>query len=230
MPSRRDSVIAELSTELLSGRVDFGRFARETDGEWRALARMLLRRWDAPPSAGEDDLVQEMLVAAWTSMPRFDPSRGPSLHRFVTYNAVDKAKKWLHKARKATREGDRGRSRYPVPASMLRKDERAAVEYLDRRRVSPDASPEEAIEREQERRESLIRVLEQMDDDLDRLLVLAVVDAEGDLELAASRLWEDSRMRLALRGGDREDVRKKLRRAVARAAEADRSASRGINR
>jgi len=87
--------------QLADGRLTFDGFARATRLEWFRLASYLLRRWQAPADVGLEDLVQEMLLEAWRISDRFDPRRGKTIQQYVTWNAVTRAKKWLH--RRATR-------------------------------------------------------------------------------------------------------------------------------
>jgi DNA-directed RNA polymerase specialized sigma24 family protein len=112
-------------TRLQSGEQSFERFARATRKTWLNLAHHLLRRWRGPVSVDVEDLVQELLVACWRCLLRFDPSRvdgkgnAISIERYVVYNSVDKAKKWLHKRRGAYRRDDKSPSRFELPFSTL---------------------------------------------------------------------------------------------------------------
>lgn len=121
---------------LRAGRVSFDGFFIQTRHEWRRLAKYLLSRWPVPDGVELDDVMQELAVAAWQFVGKYDPERGTALQRYVVYNAVDKAKKWLHKQRDAYRRDDRSPGRFAVSESKLLDHEssswleqHAAVEY-----------------------------------------------------------------------------------------------------
>jgi DNA-directed RNA polymerase specialized sigma24 family protein len=101
---------------------DFNAFARATRDDWRRFAFNFMQRWKAPPSVSENDLVQEMLLTCWARLDDWDATRGPTLRTFLTYHALDKARKFLHKARKAGHDGGHGRSRFELAFSSLVRD------------------------------------------------------------------------------------------------------------
>lgn len=117
------------------GRKTFGEFARETMPHWRALARYLLRRWRVAPWASVDDVVQDLLLAAWEHVWKWD-ERHPgaaTLSKYVTYNALDKAKKRIHTYRGASRSGnaDCNPSRImPSPSRLWGEDAERRAEEL----------------------------------------------------------------------------------------------------
>lgn len=102
--------------DVFDGRVDFTTFARSTRDRWEKLADYLLGRWRAPRWYSREDVVQELLLGAWSRMWDFDPRRGVALARYVVWNAVDIAKKALHKVRGAYRRDDRSPSVLPEVA------------------------------------------------------------------------------------------------------------------
>jgi len=104
---------------------DFAKFARATRSGWERLARMILSRWTTPAEVGVEDLVQEMLVACWyavcggpivkgCAIKRWCEGRGPSLRSYATYHAIDKARKFVHRRRKAGHAGGAGPSRFEI--------------------------------------------------------------------------------------------------------------------
>lgn len=102
---------------LKTGAITFDAFAVATRREWERLSGKLLSRWEAPEAVEREDLVQEMLIAAWRAVDQYD-SAHPSdtaIERFVVFHAVDKAKKWLHTQRRAYRGSDKSVSRNHVP-------------------------------------------------------------------------------------------------------------------
>lgn len=101
------------------GQISFDDFVRSTRADWQRIAAYLLRRWDAPCAVAVDDMVQELLLGCWTAVDRWEPTGGNSLKKFVVYQAVDKAAKWLHKQRRALRNDGRNPSRHALPFSAF---------------------------------------------------------------------------------------------------------------
>ena len=123
-----------------AGRIDFAKFEQLTRHMWARFARIQLRRWRAPAYVTEQDLIQEMLVAVFAFTLKWDASHAVPVRRYVTWNAIDKARKWLHKQRRAGHEGGRGSSRFDLPVSSLMAegvDERG--DLLDR--IAPPVEP-----------------------------------------------------------------------------------------
>lgn len=103
-------------TSFRDGRIDASEFFRATHSIWQRMARYLLRRWSHPSWVDEDEIVQELRCGASISVWCYSEhrSRGRSLAEFVEWNAVDYAKKKLHKMRSAKLSGnaDSNPSRY----------------------------------------------------------------------------------------------------------------------
>jgi len=191
---------------LGAGRLTFDGFARATRLEWFRLAAYLLRRWQAPADVGLEDLVQEMLLEAWSISARFDPGRGKTIQQYVTWNAVSRAKKWLHRQRCAYKLDDRSPSRHALCMASL--DDDAP------RRLEP-AAP--AVPEERTRTRAVAEALGRLDSDVDRALLLSLVDARGDVERAARDVVARPRARWLLRLEDEAHARRAIRRAMARA-------------
>jgi hypothetical protein len=112
--------------KLRSGAMTFADFLVETKGDWRRMAAKLFGRWRLPCGVTEDDVEQEMLLAAWRSAMNppgknggWDPSRGVPLVTHVLWSAHAAAKKWIHTQRKAKRRDDRAPSRHPLSVSSM---------------------------------------------------------------------------------------------------------------
>lgn len=193
---------------LRGGAMTFVQFERATRLEWYRLAAYLLRRWQAPAAAGLDDLVQEMLLEAWRVVGRYDPRRGVRLDKYVTWNAVNVAKKWLHRQRRAYKLDDRSPSRHPLCLSSL--DEDAP------RRLEPVADCD--VEEEADRTRQIAVALSRLTDELDRELFLRLVDARGDLDRAARAVSESAEARWMWRVEDEAGARRAIRRVLRRAA------------
>jgi DNA-directed RNA polymerase specialized sigma24 family protein len=98
--------------DVREGRKTFDEFARETRAVWESLAKYVLRRWRVAAWADQEDAVQDLLLGAWTAIYDYDPRHpaAPTLAAYVTYGAVDKAKKRAHKYRGAILSGDADRN------------------------------------------------------------------------------------------------------------------------
>jgi len=101
------------------GDCTFAEFAEKTLSYWRRAADDLLGRWDHPAAIDCSDLIQEMLIAAWRSMERVDPTRGDP-KRYIVFAAVKAVRRWFHRQRGAygyARSSGKNRSpegRYPI--------------------------------------------------------------------------------------------------------------------
>jgi DNA-directed RNA polymerase specialized sigma24 family protein len=100
--------------EFVARRQTVGEFADLNRKDLDRLARHILKRWPAPNDVGPEDVTQELLLECWrlASSRKFDPTRGVTPERFLTYNAVSKAKRYVHRARRA--KGDRDFGRFEV--------------------------------------------------------------------------------------------------------------------
>ncbi len=175
-----------------AGEMTFATFARETDTRWQRLAAMIRRRWAQPDWHEHADTVQDLLLAAWAAIPRWDERRCARIDRFVVWQAVDKAKKRAHKARGAVLHGspDRNKPRYEVTfASIGEEREERALRVL----IEP-APQEEALAR----RESATRIRAACRTPREIYAIEAVM-REGTVARGALRVYDDPRSRLACR-------------------------------
>lgn len=136
------------ATAVFEGRVSFEALVEKED--WGRLAGDLLNRWPAPGWVDKEDVVQELLIGAYEKIWEFQPDRGVKIGRYVVWNAVDKAKKKIHKWRGAKLHGssDRNRSRFEK-TSRIRDN---ALERMP--------STEECLEKRAIRGEAIARSLE----------------------------------------------------------------------
>lgn len=195
-------------SELLQyqrGEVSFDRFARSTHKTWLALAVHLLGRWKASPAVAPEDMQQELLIACWRCIPRFDPARGVSLEKFVIYNAVDKAKKWLHKQRNAYRRDDKSPGRFPVALSSLGLEPHAEERLLSLVSIPPDQ--DDVLER----REAIASVAS---DDL----AFLYYQRKGSIEAAALAIVTSPFASVALQVGCLDSAMAEVERSIERAA------------
>lgn len=190
---------------LREGEVSFPRFAADTAVVWQRFARYLSRRWKPPAGVDEGDLAQELLVAGWAAVDRWDPERGVSIERYVTFQAIDKAKKWLHRQRNAYRRDDSSASRAPIPFSSLARDDEDQDDVAARLAWHhPDADAGlDAADFAAELRAAFAShhpALEWRH----RVALDVVADCAGDVDAAVARILSDPELSLALRVGSDE--------------------------
>jgi RNA polymerase sigma factor (sigma-70 family) len=209
--------MARALTALRNDEITFQKFCTETADDWRKLSRYMLRRWEAPDGVEEIDVQQEMLIAAWDFLKKWNPDRGPTLDAYVVWNACDKAKKWLHKQRASLRRDGDAPSRHPVSLARLGLEEWQEDRLLS---TPPDAelhAEQEAAERALLERVSL--AMEQLDAK-DRYVVCAILQAGGDLTEAAKDLWQDPQACRVFSIWSEAQARSTVRRAVKRCTSA----------
>lgn len=108
-----------------AGRCSFEDFVKRSLPSWERYARYLQRRWKGPWWHDREDVVQDLLFAAWDAIWNFDPALAPGgdeeVLRYVVWNALDKAKKKIHKHRGAKLHGnaDASPGRWDVPFSTF---------------------------------------------------------------------------------------------------------------
>src|ERR1019366_7821729 len=142
-----------------AGEETFDDFARRTKSHWQRLGQYIARRWRQPTWSSEEDLVQELLVAAWYAVWNWDEKRGVPISRYVVFNACDKSKKKAHKARGAKLHGnsDNNPSRTEIAFSGL--SSRSADPEVADRRVELLLRQEPTQESDLEQHETVDRVL-----------------------------------------------------------------------
>lgn len=190
-----------------SGRMTFDAFARKTSTRWRYLAEQLIRHWAPPAAVGVDDLCQELLIGAWIVLPRWQPAKGTSIDRFVVFNAMSSAKRWLHVQRgvKRSRIGphpDKIPSRHPIAVGDLE--------------IQTDANQIEAIDTKRRHAEALMKV-GALASSRDRLCA-SLVARTGSIDRAADLLWSDLNSRKRCGFKSRAQARRQVYRATRRAA------------
>ena len=200
---------------LHSGEITFDQFAFQTRSEWQRLGTMLLNKWSAP-GVDLDDMVQELLIAAWLGLPKWD-GKSSRLDRFIVWNACDKAKKWLHKQRGALRREDKAPNRTPVlltdPELM---DLMATFEPEDRLVVEEDAK--------EQHYQTLLKLQGLIIDPMDQELLFLALDNEFDLDETATNVYGDPTMRRTYRLGNATSARTRIKKMVARVAAASSAA------
>jgi hypothetical protein len=180
---------------LARGAIGFGEFARVTRGDWLKLAAHLMMKWTPPAGVTREDVSQELLLAAWLFVGQWDESRGVSLPRFVVWNAIDKAKKWLHKQRGAKRQRDNDEGRFHRSVSSYCSE---SGQNWTITRLSVQYAPEVGIDLER----TVSALLEGSGGIRKAAALRAYLEASGDVIEAARRLYGDPAQRLLCRFGN----------------------------
>ena len=210
-PNMDDALMA-----LRCGRLSFEAFERRSRQVWTNVAEHMLRHWRAPAAVSVEDLRQEILLNVWIFVAHWDPQcLGPdgkpvSISRFVTFNAYDKAKKWLHQQRNAYRRDDKAPGRFERPFSTMRRHDDAdgrdlEEQMLDRLASDPEVSPLEQRQAILERYSAAAPV--------HRPVVLALAETR-DVDLAAERLRQNGAACVALRIESMNGARRAVIRAL----------------
>lgn len=194
-----------LLMEVAEGTMTFNQFARNTRPTWTGIADRLHRRWKMPPWLASEDIEQDLLLAAWLFIDKFNPARATNtvdLARFVRWNAIDKAKKSIHKARGADthRGADRNPSRIEraVDLSLAEAGDDDA-ESRTAKRFAVALAVDGNQETDFFRAEATRVILRNCTTLQEHLAVQALVDADGDTIGAALMLYEDPGIRLDCR-------------------------------
>lgn len=187
-----------------TGETGFADFVKATMPYWRCVAGDLLSRWDAPAAVEEEDLVQELLLAAWRAIETADPAKG-DVRRRVVWCAVKTARRWLHRQRGAygfarCKRGADSSSRFPTPADWVDK--------------VPEDRPGGAA---QEQAAELMRSMRLARTRQDREVLEAFLRAPS-VDIVAEKLYGDPKKRMEMRFSSGNGARCSVRRTVNRIA------------
>ena len=203
----------ELARSLLAlqkGEITFTAFHRRTHKEWRRMAYALHERFELPPGVTPDDVEQEMLLAAFRAIPRWDPKKA-ALEAFVVWTAHAKAKRWLHRQRLGNPgKSGKGASRHAIGASQIVREDGLSI--LDEASIGAPESEQEI---------QVKRILEKIplvaETEAGRKALAWYVESGADEEDAAMRLWANG---LLFRVRSPEHARKIVKSEVRRLREA----------
>ncbi len=174
----------------------FAAFERATRADWMRVAQMLFRRWPLPASVEVSDIYQELITAVAIRRPsdprtlyeRWEPGRGAAIGRYVAWNAVVWAVRWIHEQRgvKKTREngGSRGRdaSQFARPLSSFERVD--GTSSIPEQVTAP--TQQAAVEGGETRR----AILDRLRSDQDRAVLEIYLDTGGCVQEAARILAE----------------------------------------
>lgn len=188
-------MIGEPLNKLYKGELSFDAFVLQTRGYWENLARRLIYKWNAPPSVSVDDLIQEMFIKCWDLLATYDPNKSP-LEKYIVYNAMNHAKRYLHKQRGAKHYRDKSPSRYPL-----------LYDDLDKLSESYYMAPDQ---------EQFIQRLEKVDlaSNVKEMLILYKLARIPSIDIVASDLYSNPNIRLAMQLNSLPDTRRIVYRSV----------------
>lgn len=190
----------EAARACASGEITFRRFAFETDRRWNWWAKRLARS-GIPAWIDLDDIRQELLLEVWRALSRYDPAKAKQkakpeveVSQFVEFAAKYHAKKQVHRARGDDRHTWKwGPARFEIPLSALaREGEEEDAEAFD---VPVEADQDRTVER----REAVMQLAREQGSLRDFFGVQALAEANGDVDAAATMLWENLDIRLLCR-------------------------------
>lgn len=186
-----EHAVMEAACVALRAGGSFAAFERATRADWMRVAQMLYRRWPLPASVEVMDIYQELITAVAIRRPsdprtlyeRWEPGRGAAIGRYVAWNAVVWAVRWIHVQRgvRKTREngGSRGRdaSQFAKPLSSF--------ERVDGTSSIPEqvtAATQQAVVEGGETRRA---ILDRLRSDQDRAVLEIYLETGGCVQEAA---------------------------------------------
>lgn len=193
---------------LRAGSLSFNNFEAATRRDWTLLARYLTRKWPLPAGVDDEDVRQELLLGCWQVLPNFDPSRGVSVQRYCVFNAIDRAKRWIHKQRAAKSRRDKSPSRHALVFSTLTEYQTQSIDYA--------LCVQPVQERVAECKSRYGAVVDGCESERDEVCIVAFVEAKGNIDGAVSLLYDDADTRRVHRFGCREEARRAIWRAASR--------------
>ena len=164
------------------GAIEFNQFAARTDRRWGWWAARFDSRYRLPAWFGADDVKQELLVSAWTALRKFQDGKGPTLTRYVEWNAVKRTTKAVHRARGCNQHTRKGPGRPELVESQMAHS-------------LPDVADDLDVEAAYFKAERMAVVALLADSALEQRALRALA-SEGSAEAAASVLYEDADFRL----------------------------------
>ena len=99
-PSCRGGGIPGAARRLAAGEITRDEYVRQTARDYDSLAKRLSGFWSLPRAVEHEDIVQELYLATFDWVRRWDPTRAP-IGRFLVFNSMADTKKWLNRQRRA---------------------------------------------------------------------------------------------------------------------------------
>lgn len=186
-----------------------------TAGDWCALhrreigqiARGLLRRWSVPAAVQVEDVEQELRLGAVLAWQEYDARRGVPRDRYVWWQAVQRAKRWLHVQRGALRRSGSAPSEHPVGETEMGLD----VDVHEGAALQADEVAEFL--------EMLRQALAACRTSQERVCLDVLLDARFDVAVASAALFTDPATRGASGVRTPRHARRMVRECVQRLTE-----------
>ncbi len=178
--------------QLRAGQLTYREFLALTSTRWQALASLIARKWRMPGWTSLKDIEQWLHAGAYKAVWKWDPIYKVSIVRYVTYNAMDLAKKEMHKCRGAAYGGrgvDFNPSRLEIPFSTYERDDDTHVPVTKTEATQFDSAV---------KKEAIRRALDACSNVREVLTVQALAQTES-IAGAAELLYEDADARLRCR-------------------------------
>lgn len=172
--------------QVRAGRLSFSGFVVQTKPNWYRIADYLIRRWNAGGACSSDDVVQDLLLAAWDFIPRWEEERGVPLEKYVVWNSCDKAKKRMHQLRGVkSKHADRVKTPRHVSFEVQEDDDNPGYRQMANKLGY------------QPHFESVAMILRHFpaQGTRERSVVCALIECEGDIEVTEALISNDSKYR-----------------------------------
>lgn len=178
----------------------FDEFLRENEKHFERMAAYILKRWKAPNDVSIADVAQELRIAAWIYARRYQPDRGKTPAQYVSWNAINKAKKYVHRQRHG--RDDRGLGRFDLLSSV------GDVTTL---MVDEGAQPE--VEFEIDRRERLRALVDRCASRAEAVCLIVLFEAEST-EVAARSIVNSPELRRICQVETEKEAARMVRKTV----------------
>lgn len=183
--------------KLVNREQSIDEFFVENAKDFRRMALYILGRWKAPNDVSVEDVEQELRLAAWRAERKYDPARGVTPERFITFQAINKAKRWVHQQRRGRDDKSVGRfEQLTDDGAIVDWAHAAATQETDALRQS---ELEAVVDRCTSTREAIC---------------LAVFFREEDTRAAAKVIYENAELRRLCQVGSMLDAKRAVKRTV----------------
>lgn len=195
---------AKPCADVLSGKINLDVFFLKTDRVWKVQAKSLCRRWKSS-LVREEDTFQNLRLAVCQLViaGKYDPAKSHPAD-YLVFNAVDKAKKRIHKGRSAKLSGnaDSNQSREILPVEN---------ETLDQGQFTEGTA-------EVEYPSEMRKVLDLCENEFQRLSFLTLCETGDFAEVVKVLLSKSGEFRAQHRISGQEETLKKVKRELLKLA------------
>lgn len=196
-----------------AGTINFNRFAATSMPKWRAIAREFYQSWVLPAWVGVEDVLQELLLAAWKAIREYDASRdvngaGASIDRFVEWRARKALSRAMAKASGLTLH------RPAKAPAWFRVEQSVDSDSPILLNAAEEPEQERAIDEPRERAHRFA-VLDDLAENPRQRVALHLIEEYGSLEEAARAINGSVDARLAFKVSTLEEARGALQSSIA---------------